>query len=328
MKRPLALMLYAVLLVQGLTGCTKTIPSDPITGPSTYEQEMDLQVNGFNRTYRVHVPVGYESKAALPLVVVIHGAFDTAEGMEAYSGFSRLADEEGFLVLYPNGMGLFGFLQHWNAGHCCGKAAKDKVDDVGFIAAAVQDVCARLKVDRRRIYVLGFSNGGMMAYRFAAERSHLLAAAAALAASIGGRPSDQDPSWCIPDPQEPLPILIMHGMRDQDVPFEGGQSQRRGGPRTYWSVEDSVAFWVKHDGCTRDMEEKQLHGGQVVVRSWQGCQENSEVILYMIKDWAHDWPGTYFTSQLPQDHPLRRFDAARIIWEFFKGHLRSPGGVR
>lgn len=328
MKKRFGWIFCALLLFLGCMGCTKNIPSGEITGPQTYEQEMDLQANGFNRTYRVHVPVGYESKAALPLVVVIHGAFDTAEGMEAYSGFSRLADEEGFLVLYPNGMGLFGFLQHWNAGHCCGKAAKDGVDDVGFIAAAIQDVCARLKVDRRRIYVLGFSNGGMMAYRFAAERSHLLAAAAALAASIGGRPSDQDPYWCIPDPQEPLPILIMHGMADQDVPFEGGQSQRRGGPRTYWSVEDSVAFWVKHDGCTRDMKESRVYGGQVVVRSWQDCQKNTEVILYMIKDWAHDWPGTYFISKLPEGHPLRSFDAARTIWDFFKGHERPLKGLR
>ena len=92
--------------------------------------------------------------------------------MEKFSGFSALADREKFLVLYPDGMGLFGYLQHWNAGHCCGKAAKDKVDDVGFIAAAIEDVCDHLRVDRSRIYMLGFSNGGMMAYRFAAEKTN------------------------------------------------------------------------------------------------------------------------------------------------------------
>lgn len=153
MKKQLGLTVFILLLVLGWTGCTRGIPKGRITGPHTYEQEMDIQANGFNRTYRVHVPPQYDHTTKLPLVVVIHGAFDTAEGMEMYSGFSHLSDEEGFLVLYPNGMGLFSFLQHWNAGHCCGKAAKDNIDDVGFIAAAITDACVRLHVDRRRIYV-------------------------------------------------------------------------------------------------------------------------------------------------------------------------------
>ncbi|MDZ7698147.1 MAG: hypothetical protein U5R49_14925 [Deltaproteobacteria bacterium] len=213
--------------------------------------------------------------------------------------------------------------RHWNAGHCCGKAAKDGVDDVGFIAAAIEDACARLKVDRRRIYVLGFSNGGMMAYRFAAERTNMLAAAAALAASCGGRASDKGPVWHIPTPKKPLPILIMHGMDDEDVSFEGGSSPRRGGLRTYWSVEKSVALWVRADGCTSRTEEKSLYGGEVRVRSWKPCDADTEVSLYMINGWAHDWPGPYFTSKLPETHPLKDFDAARIIWDFFKRHVRD-----
>lgn len=322
MKRIVAAFFFAILFL-GLTGCSKSIPAENITGPRTYEQEMAIQAGGFNRTYQVHVPAGYTSATSLPLVVVIHGAFDTAEGMAVYSGFSDLADQEGFLVLYPNGMGLFGYLQHWNAGHCCGKAAKDGIDDVGFIAAAIEDACARLKVNRRRIYVVGFSNGGMMAYRLAAERTDMLAAAAALAASCGGRASDEDPIWHIPAPKEPIPILIMHGMDDRDVPFEGGTSPRRGGQRVYWSVEESVALWVKADGCTTKMKDKPLYGGKVRVHSWEQCDEDSEVSLYMINGWAHDWPGPYFTSKLPEKHPLRHFDAARIIWNFFKRHVRK-----
>ena len=150
----------------------------------------------------------------------------------------------------------------------------------------------------------------------------MLAAAAALAASCGGRASDKDPIWHIPAPKEPLSMLIMHGMDDQDVPFEGGVSPRRGGQRVYWSVKKSAALWVKTDGCTK-VEEKSLYGGKVRVRSWNQCNEDTEVSLYMINGWAHDWPGPYFTSKLPENHPLRQFDATHIIWDFFKRHARE-----
>ena len=304
----------------------RDVPRDCLTtgssAPQTYEVEMDIQANGFNRTYQIHIPPGYDSKQSLPLVVVIHGAFDTGLGMEKFSGFSTLADREKFLVLYPDGMGLFGYLQHWNAGHCCGKAAKDRVDDVGFIAAAIQDACDRLNADQSRIYMLGFSNGGMMAYRFAAEKTNMLAGAAFLAASMGGRESEEAPEWHIPDPQKPLPVLIMHGMDDQDVPYEGGISKRRGGTRTYWSVPDCVDFWVKKDGCSNVAEEKQIYKDQVTVRSWEQCSDGTAVSLWLIKNWGHDWPGKYFTGSLPEGNPLKDFDAAPILWDFFKNHTK------
>ncbi len=313
---------------QFVTGCSKRLPQDRIVGPETYEVEMDIQANGFNRTYQIHIPPGYDSKEPLPLVVVIHGAFDTGVGMERFSGFSALADREKFLVLYPNGMGLFGYLQHWNAGHCCGKAAKDKVDDVGFLTAAIKDACNKLNVDQSRIYMLGFSNGGMMAYRFAAERTNMLAGAAFLAASMGGRESKEVPEWHIPDPEKPLPVLIMHGLDDQDVPYEGGVSKRRGGTRTYWSVPDCVDFWVKMDQCSSVAEEKQRYKGRVTVRSWERCSDGAEVSLWLIKNWGHVWPGKYFTASLAEDDPLKDFDAAEILWEFFKNHTLIPAPMK
>jgi len=320
--KSLCLAVAAALFCTFLTACAKTLPVDHVTGPETYEQELDIWANGFKRSYLVHVPPGYDRQKPLPLVVVIHGAFDTAAGMETYSGFSALSDRKNFLVLYPNGMGLFGYLQHWNAGHCCGKAAKDKIDDVGFIEAAIEDVCSRLRVDRQRVFILGFSNGGMMAYRFAAEKTRLLAGAAFLAASIGGRPSESEPEWRIPNPEGPLPVMVMHGMADQDVPFEGGSSKRRGGPRSYWSVMESVKFWLENDECKKKPAKSQLCEGRVDVTSWKDCAGHTAVSLYLIKGWAHDWPGKYFTGKLPQSNPLRQFDAAEIIWEFFKRHSR------
>lgn len=284
---------------------------------------MDYTTGGFQRSYRVHIPAGYDGENPLPLVVVIHGAFDNAKGMERFSGFSQLADREGFIVLYPNGIGILGFLQHWNAGHCCGKAAEDKIDDIGYLEAAIDDISTRLAVDRQRIYMVGFSNGGMLVHWFAAEKGDMLAAAAPLAASIGGRPTKEAPEWRIPDPVKPLPILIMHGRIDDDIPYDGGHSAHRGGERAYWSVTDSVRFWVEHNGCTESTAAKSDTRSAASIQTWETCRDQAIVSLYTIENWGHVWPGPYFTTDLPADDPLYNFDAAEIIWHFFKPFARN-----
>lgn len=316
------LLILLLVLIQLLVGCMATLPRDRVEAGRTYKGSVDILLNGFRRTYLVHVPGGYRPEIAMPLVVVIHGAFDTAKGMEKVSGFSRLADRENFVVLYPNGMGIFGLLQHWNAGHCCGKAAEDGVDDVGFVQAAIEDVCGRLKIDRDRIFMTGFSNGGMLVYRFAAERGDLLAAAAPLAGSIGGKPSTESPEWRILDPVRPLPLIVMHGGSDDDVRYDGGVSLHRGGTRTYWPVEKSVEFWVNRNRCDSTPTHRDLYGGKVGLTLWSGCKDGADVALYRIDGWGHLWPGGELTASLPGDNPLRDFDAAEVIWDFFKSHPR------
>jgi len=319
-----AVLIVIVILLFSffLAGCMKSLSSGILSGPGTFRQKMDMRYNLLKRSYLVHVPPSYNSKESFPLVVVLHGAFDDASGMEKATGFSQLADRENFIVQYPNGISLFGFLQHWNAGHCCGKAAADRVDDVGFIAASIEDLCSRLNIDRHRIYMVGFSNGGMMAYRFAAERSDLLAAVAPLAASIGGSASAEQPEWRIPVPEHPLSVISMQGMRDEDIPYEGGISPRRGGERRYYSVPESIGFWVAHNGCAPAVDEKTSYLGYVTVKSWKGCAGGSEVSLYLLKGWGHVWPGKVFLGSLETGNPLKDFEAADIIWEFFKRHRR------
>lgn len=316
-------VILSMIPVLFLYGCMATLPKHPAAGPRTYKNYLGIGFNGVRRSYLVHIPSGYDPEKTLPLVVVIHGAFDTAKGMEKYSGFSTLADRENFVVLYPNGMGLFGYFQHWNAGHCCGKAADDNWDDVGFVAEAIGDVRARLKIDADRIYMVGFSNGGMLVYRFTAEKGAILAAAAPMAASIGGRPSKDTPEWRIPNPVQPVAMMIVHGLADDDVPYEGGVSRYRGGTRTYWSVEESVKFWVMNNGCRQGATETYFNEGRVQVESWGNCSNGADVALLLINGWGHVWPGPYFTSDLAKNNPLKDFDAAEIIWKFFKSHRRG-----
>jgi polyhydroxybutyrate depolymerase len=92
---------------------------------------MDIRQRGARYPCLVHISSNYHPQKPLLLVALIHGASDIAKDMEKYFGFSDLANRENFIVMYPSGMGILGFFQHRNVGHCCGKAASDNADDVG-----------------------------------------------------------------------------------------------------------------------------------------------------------------------------------------------------
>ena len=316
----LILILVASLL---MANCTPALPRMPGPTAATYQAKVDLKIHGFRRTYRVHIPPRYAEAKPLPLVVVVHGAFYTAKKMEHTSGFSELADHEGFIAVYPNGMGIFGFLQHWNAGHCCGKAAADRLDDVGYLAKVIEDVCRRLNVDRQRIYMVGFSNGGMLVYRFAAERGELLAAVAPLAATGGGRPDAASPQWHIPKPSVAMPLLTIHGMDDEQVPFNGGVASDSDAERQYWPVQRTLDVWIGTNQCGIQPQIQEKCRGKVRVTSWGPCRGDCTLVLYQLYGWGHVWPGAFFTNDLPPGDPLRGFDAAHIIWDFFKSKKRQ-----
>lgn len=306
-----------------MTACHRSLPDLPKIEPGSYREKLDLRAGGFRRAFNVHLPSGFTGRDHLPLVVVIHGAFDTASGMEKASGFSSLADREMFFVLYPEGMNFFGLLSHWNAGHCCGKAAADGVDDVGFLANAIERVCRRLPVDRSRIYMVGFSNGGMLTYRFAAEKGEMLAAAAPLGSSAGGRDTTAAPIWIIPEPAARLPILSIHGLADDYVPFSGGVSPARGGERTYLSVAESLQIFVNRNRCTRRTDEKGLYGGRVNKTVWGDPDGDFPVVLYLIENWGHVWPGKRFINTMPEGKGIEGFDAAEVVWSFFRQYRRA-----
>ncbi len=319
------LLTAAICVSMLLTACMPRLPAPGATAkPGTYLVPTEIRTGNFLRDYHVHIPPAYDGSQALPMVVVVHGAFDNAKGMAKFTGFSELADREDFIVLYPNGIGILGYLQHWNAGHCCGKAQADQIDDVGVVATVIEDAASRLKVDRNRIFMLGFSNGGMFTYRFAAERGEILAGFAALAASIGSRTPETPIEWRMPTPPRPIPLLIMHGTADHSVPFEGNQSQRSGQPRFYQSVAQSAAFWRSNNGCGTAETPQLLSNGAVKLTKWSDCSGRSPVWLYVLQDWGHIWPGPYFTDKLENQHPLKGFDAAEVVWDFFKQLPNAP----
>jgi polyhydroxybutyrate depolymerase len=316
----------SLLLVALAAACTGPLETRAITPGATSLQKLDESYNGLRRTYRLFVPSGYEAEVPTPLVVVIHGGFSNAEEMEARTRWSEVADRENFLVVYPNGIGLFGLTQHWNAGHCCGAARFQRVDDLAVVEEAIAEVSAALNVDRDRIYLTGFSNGAMLTHLYAATHGRQLAAIAPLAGSIGGRPDEGEALVTIPEPVMGLPVIVFHGTDDRKIPYSGGVSEGRRSGVVHTSARDAAELWRRRNGCEATPERSLLFEGRAVLDAWRACEADSEVLLYSIRGWGHRWPGPVMMEGLEAEDPLRALDATEIIWDFFERNpRRAPG---
>ena len=309
--------------LQLMIGCMATLPDIAEPPAGSYRVPTSMTYNLSDRTFLLHVPPDYSSKTPLPLVVVIHGAFSTANQTEKETGFSSLADSERFLVAYPEGIGIFGLLQHWNAGHCCGKAADSQVDDVSFVAEVINTVRQKLAVDPARIYMAGMSNGGMLTYRFATERTGELAAAAVVSAAIGSTIDNGVDSWRLHKPDRAFPLIGFHGLADETIPFNAAPVPRTKGKRSFLPVTDAIEFWQNSNGCETSPVSSIYNTGSVKHLAWKNCQEGSSLEFVLLEGWGHQWPAPFFTNQLAADHPLRGFDATKQIWEFFSRFQRS-----
>jgi len=273
-------------------------------GQAAGTESQTLRFGGRTRTYLVHPPRGYDGKTPLPLVLVLHGALQGAAGVERMSGMSAKADKERFLVAYPNGTSRSGLAPTWNAGACCGYAQINNVDDVGFLRALIDRLEHDYRVDPKRIFATGISNGGMMSYRLACEMADRVAA---IAPVEGAQDIDCRPS-------EPASVLIFHGTADLLVPYKGGSTPFQIGPkRADTPVSSTVAFWVKQDGCSTPPTHEETR--QLRLDSYSGCKDGAGVTLYTIRGGHHMWPGTPLS--------LNDIPAADIMWSFFAAHPKN-----
>jgi polyhydroxybutyrate depolymerase len=275
-----------------------------------------LQHGGITRSYVVRAPARTPQPGMrLPLVIVLHGGGGNAANAEHMTGFTAKARKEGFIVVYPEGTGpLDGRLLTWNAGHCCAYAMKNDVDDVGFIRALIDEIGANHPVDERRVYATGMSNGGMMAHRLGLELSDRLAAIAPVVATLFG---DEEP------PARAVPALMINGRLDSNVPPQGGPPGGRGARS--WDgtpaqpAHAQLEFWSRANGCRGEPDQDDERGWT----SWRSiCPSGADVMLYLVKDNGHAWPGGEPGSSRG-DTPSTALDATDIIWNFFAAHPRQ-----
>jgi polyhydroxybutyrate depolymerase len=265
-------------------GCT------PSLAPGDHVRE--LVHGGRTRSYRLHVPPGHDGSARVPLVLNFHGFTQTAAQQEAVTGFSALADAEGFVVAHPSGVG-----NSWNGGACCGTAESSGVDDVGFARAVVADVAARVCVDPARVYATGFSNGGFLAHRLGCEASDLFAAVAPVAGLM-----TLAPERCTGERLAALQHV--HGSGDLIVPYGGNPVLR------YPSVADSTATWRGVLGCV-GASVAERPAPNVSCETWASCTRGGPLVLCTVERGPHDWNAAG-----------AGWPTTRRVWDFLRTHAR------
>jgi polyhydroxybutyrate depolymerase len=270
-----------------------------------------IPVDGRMRTYRLHLPEGLAETPAAPVVLVFHGGGGSGRGMERLTGFSRLADREGFIV----GNWVDGREGLDTAAH------REGVDDVAFIAALLDQLAHRHPIDPKRVFATGISNGGIFSHYLAAKLADRIAAIAPVAGGLA------DPFYLGFAPSQPVSIFILQGTADPLMPFDGGAVAFRRGQII--ATDETVRLWRQQDrtravpatGLLPDVDAED--GCRVRWSSWRGGRLNSEVLLYAEEGGGHTWPGG--PQYLPKGiigGVCRDFEATEAIWEFFKSHPR------
>lgn len=256
-------------------------------------------------------------KSPAPLVIALHGG--GGNGKTMVPRWADKAQAEGIVVAFPDGVGRDGRMATWNAGGCCGQAMATKSDDVGFIGALIDELVRSGVADPKRVYVTGMSNGGMLTHKVALALSGKIAAAAVVAGAMFGDEAA---------PAGPVPVMIMHGVKDQIVPYAGGPSPvgfvASAQSRDFQAVEKTVAFWVKADACATPP--KASPAGEVQTEDWSSCSAGSEVLFYRLASATHTWPGAKAPAGASRILEMTRYDAidaTDAAWTFFKRHVRS-----
>lgn len=300
MRRPLLSLLAAGALAACSSSSGPTRAADA-GDPREYLPGGDRPVS------YAYVPSDYDGSKPLPLIVVFHGY--GASGLVEERFFFRLntiADAAQFIVIAPDGMEGADGSRFWNATDACCATDPNAVDDVAFTRALIADARAHWNVDPSRIYAVGHSNGGAMAFRLACDMPDVFAGVA----SFAGVPW-ADASKCKPTAK--TSVLAMHGTGDETVPYAGGPFRGV----TIPSAPDAAAFYAKLEGCGAapdtsaapiDLDLDQP-GAETTISRFSGCAASSQVEFWSMAGTKH------IPGNLVAEFPNR-------IWDFLKAQKK------
>jgi polyhydroxybutyrate depolymerase len=255
------------------------------------DSQATLTFQGNTRSYILHVPPQYDGKTPLPLVFALHPFGGNAATFAKTTGFSEKADAEGFFVVYPQGLE-----NSWNAGSCCRPSSQQIYDDAGFIKTLLAKLNRDLPVNDSSVYVVGDSNGGMMAYRLACDFSEDFAAIAVVSATSVIEKCNAT---------GPVSVLAVHGTADAVVPYNN--TTRSPSALPVPPAVDAVSYWAQYDRTVS--VSRQQAEANVTVATYGGGSNGTEVVLYTLNGGTHGWPDEIPTTD--------------IIWKFFELHPRQ-----
>ena len=268
--------------------------------PEKDAETWTLKHDDATRFFRVKLPSRYDGKTPLAVVLNFHGLSNDSWQQDLLSGMESHAEKEGFIAIHADGWTLP--VRSWNAGVCCSPAAQLGVDDIGFVNAMLDELEAKLCIDKRRIFATGISNGGMLAYRLACELSERIAAIAPVAATLVTSPCK---------PPRPVPVLAFHGLLDSVVPYAGNPFL------LYPSIPSTVTHWQEHNACG-EKKQRSFDQGDAYCDRYEGCKEDASVELCLIRGGGHTWPGGLPIPAL--GYTSLSLDATAYMWAFFQKH--------
>lgn len=302
--RRLLAPLLAVIALSAPTALASTVVSQTVApgGVAGKTSVISIDSGGLTRSYRLFVP-NVLPAGPRPLVVALHGHSVTGEAMESATGLDKSAAKAGVLVAYPD-----GYHASWNAGTCCYDAKAANVDDIGFLSSLITDVASRYSVDKLRVAVAGFSNGGMMAYAFGCARTDLVDVIVVMSGAYMGTSCTLS---------RPLSVLHMHGLLDTTVPYLGG---------TVTPLKIKVrptlgpigAIGVQA-GCTSLPTVPFPSSPLVTETQAAGCRPGTQLIVLASSTLGHLWPTG--TTSVPQ----YGFDATTMTWGFLVNTWATRG---
>tara|TARA_B100000575_G_scaffold157217_1_gene125500 strand:- start:1205 stop:2146 length:942 start_codon:yes stop_codon:yes gene_type:complete len=243
-----------------------------------------------NRQFFIYQGSTYSGDA--PILFVLHGYTSRALWIMNYSGFQSIADEFGFLVIYPQGTLLPSTGQtHWNVG---GWTTSSTTDDVSFINSLINFIDDEYSIDLKRIYSTGMSNGGYMSYKLACDLSSKIAAVV----SVTGSMTNETKDGC--NPTHPTSVAQIHGLQDTVVNYDGNGFSK--------PIEDVMDYWVDINNCTLEPDTSEISGnnGGGIHDVYSGCDNQTNVELYLMTNMGHNWPNQ-------NNHDLQ---ASTTVWNF------------
>ena len=243
-----------------------------------------------NRQFFIYQGSSYSGNA--PVLFVLHGYTSRALWIMNYSGFQSIADEFGFLVIYPQGTLLPSTGQtHWNVG---GWTTSSTTDDVSFINSLINFIDDEYSIDPKRIYSTGMSNGGYMSYKLACDLSSKIAAVV----SVTGSMTYETVDGC--NPAHPTSVAQIHGLQDSVVSYYGSA----------WSkpIEEVMEYWANNNNCSNESNSSEITGsnGGGTHDVFSECDNQTSVELFLMIIMGHDWPSL-------NNHDIQ---ASTTIWDF------------
>ena len=295
-------LLFLLILIS--FSCEKNTDENNSTIEITYPYDFFFDHNGVNRLYTLYKPDNLKEKA--PLVFVLHGYTSNSTNIMNYSKMNEIADQNGFMVCYPQGTtNIYTGQTHWNAN----LKEMSSVTDSEFLTDLAKKLQAEFNLSEKNTFACGMSNGGFMSYTLGCERSDTFKAIA----SITGTMSGYDWNNCNPNK---VPVLQISGTNDMVVPMDGSMSLA-GGWGGAPKIQDIMNYWGDINECTQTQtqnlpDSNKTDNSYVSIEKKVDCFNNHQVWFYTVYGGAHTWPGAWGNMDI---------NASEEIWDFFNRYI-------